>query len=172
MRAFSKAYGSSPLHLAVAGAAFLIAAYAGFRALQKGPALSQGEWFLGAILLHDMVLIPVYSAVLIGLFYVIGGRAAREGTPLSRVRLLVLNHLRVPAGLALLLLLVFFPLVLGLSESGLMGVSGLSTEPYLPRFLFLTLALFAISAALLALRLLRGRRGASSAPAESGPSGG
>jgi len=36
-----------------------------------------------------------------------------------------------------------------------MGVSGLSTDPYLPRFLFLTLALFAIPAALLAVRLAR-----------------
>ena len=158
MRAFSRVYGSSPLHLAVAGVAFLIAGYAGYRALSKGPVLSQGEWFLGAILLHDMVLIPVYSAVLIGLTYVIGGRAAREGTPISRVRLLVLNHLRVPAGLALLALLLFFPLILGLSEGGLMGLSGLSTDPYLPRFLFMTLALFAISAALLVVRLARARR--------------
>ncbi len=164
MRAFSRAYGSSPLHLAVAAAAFLIAGYAGFRALSKGPVLPQGEWFLGAILLHDMVLIPVYSAVLIGLIYVIGGRAAREGTPIPRVRLLVLNHLRVPAGLALLALLVFFPLILGFSEGGLMGVSSLSTDPYLPRFLFMTLALFAISAALLAVRLARGRRGGETPP--------
>ncbi len=172
MRAFSRIYGSSPLHLAVAAVAFLIAAYAGFRAVQIGPLLAQAKWFLGAILLHDMILIPVYSAVLIGLLYLIGGRAAREGTPLSRVRLLVLNHLRVPAALALLLLLVFFPLVLGLSESGLMGVSGLTTDPYLPRFLFLTLALFAISGALLALRLLRGRRGGSDTPAEDRPPSG
>ena len=170
MRAFSRNYGSSPLHLLVAGAAFLIAAYAGYRALQKGPVLAQGEWFLGAILLHDMVLIPVYSAVLLGLLYVIGGRAAREGTPLSRVRILVLNHVRVPAALSLLALLVFFPLVLGLADGGLMGVSGLSTDPYLPRFLFLTLALFAISAALFPLRLLRARRRAASAPEDSGPS--
>ncbi|CAA9512623.1 MAG: hypothetical protein AVDCRST_MAG17-2089, partial [uncultured Solirubrobacterales bacterium] len=115
-------------------------------------------------LLHDMVLIPVYSAVVIGLIYLIGGRAAREGTPISRVRLLVLNHLRVPAGLALLALLLFFPLILGLSEGSLMGLSGLSTDPYLPRFLFMTLALFAISAALLAVRLARGRRGNAGRP--------
>jgi hypothetical protein len=167
MRAFSRAYGSSPLHLAVAGGAFLIAVYAGYRALQKGPVLSQGEWFLGAILLHDMVLIPVYSAVLVGLLYLVGGRAARDGTPLPRVRLLVLNHLRVPAGLALLLLLVFFPLVFGLSEGGLEGVSGLSTEPYLARYLFLTLGLFAVSAAVLAVRLALGRKRSAAPRQES-----
>ena len=169
MRAFAKNYGSSPLHLLVAGAAFLIAAYAGFRALQKGPVLPQSEWFLGAILLHDMVLIPVYSAVLLGLLYVIGGRAAREGTPLSRVRLLVLNHVRVPAALSLLALLVFFPVVLGFADGGLMGVSGLSTDPYLARFLFMTLALFAISAALFPLRLLRAHRRAAGRPGDGPP---
>ena len=159
MRAFSRLYGSSPLHLLLAGAAFLIAAYAAFRAVQKGPPLSQGTWFLGAILAHDFVLLPLYTVALIGLLYAVGGRAARDGRPLSRGRLLVLNHVRVPAALSLLLLLVFFPLVLRLSEGGLKGVSGLSTEPYLPRFLFLTLGLFATSGALLALRLAFGRRG-------------
>ena len=39
-----------------------------------------------------------------------------------------------------------------------MGVSGLSTDPYLPRFLFLTLALFAISFAF----TLRGARSSRS----------
>ena len=156
----SEDYGKSPLRLLMAGR-LLIAAYAGCRALQKGPVLAQGKSFLRTILLHDMVLIPVYSAVLLGLLYVIGGRAAREGTPLSRVRLLVLNHVRVPAALSLLALLVFFPVVLGIADGGLMGVSGLSTDPYLARFLFMTLALFAISAALFPLRLLRARRRAA-----------
>jgi hypothetical protein len=164
VRGFSRNYGSSPLHLVLAGIAFLIAGYAAVRALQKGPTLAQGEWFLGAILAHDIVLLPLYSLVMIGLILLIGGRAARDGKPLSRTRLLVLNHVRVPAALSLLLLLMFFPLVLGLSEAGYRGVSGLSTDPYLPRFLFLTLALFAISAALLVIRLARARGRGSGGP--------
>jgi hypothetical protein len=156
MRAFSRAYGSSPLHLVLAAGAFAVAGYAAFRALSKEPVLPQAKWFVGAILAHDFVLLPLYSLALIVLLHAIGGRAAREGRPLSPARLLVLNHVRVPAALSLLALLLFFPLVLGLSEAGYRGVSGLSTDPYLPRFLFLTLALFAGSGALLAVRLLRG----------------
>jgi hypothetical protein len=158
VRAFSRLYGSSPLHLLLAGAAFAVTGYAVYRAFDKQPALAQAKWFLGAIVAHDFIVLPLYSLVLIGLLFAVGGRAAREGRPLSRRRLLVLNHVRVPAALSLLALLLFFPLILGLSESGYQGVSGLSTDPYLPRFAFLTLALFALSGAVLAVRLLLGRR--------------
>lgn len=168
MRAFSKLYGSSPAHLLIAGAAFAVAAYAALRALEKQPALAQAKWFVGAILSHDLVLLPLYSLVLIGLLLAVGGRAARKGEPLSRKRLLVLNHMRVPAALSLLALLLFFPLILGLSESGYASVSDLSTDPYLGRWLLLSAGLFVVSGVLLGVRLLRGRRGASgSAPASS-----
>ena len=158
MRRFSKLYGSSPLHLLLTGAAFAVAGYAALRALEKQPALAQVKWFVGAIVSHDLILLPLYSLVLIGLLFAVGGRAARRGEPLSRRRLLVLNHVRVPAALSLLALLLFFPLVLGLSEGGYRGVSGLSTDPYLERWLLLTAALFALSGGLLVLRLARAAR--------------
>jgi hypothetical protein len=162
VRAFSKLYGSSPLHLLLALAAFAVAGYAALRALEKQPALAQAKWFAGAIVSHDLVLLPLYSLALVGLLLAVGGRAARRGEPLSRTRLLVLNHLRVPAALSLLTLLLFFPLVLGLSEEGYRAVSGLSTDPYLERWLFLTVALFALSGGLLALRLARAERAGDS----------
>jgi hypothetical protein len=158
MRRFSTLYGSSPAHLALALAALAVAAYAALRAFEKGPPLAQAQWFVGAIVSHDLILLPLYSLVLLGLVLAVGGRAARGDEPLSRARLLVLNHVRVPAAISLLLLLVFFPLVLRLSEGGYRGVSGLSTEPFLGRWVLLTVALFAASGAVLALRLARGGR--------------
>jgi hypothetical protein len=158
MRRFSRIYGSSPAHLLLALGAFAVAGYAALRAFEKGPPLAQAGWFVGAIVSHDLVLLPLYSLTLLGLLLAVGGSAARRGRPLSPARALVLNHLRVPAALSLLLLLLFFPLVLGLSEGGYRAASGLSTEPFLERWLLLSAALFALSGAVLVIRLDRARR--------------
>jgi hypothetical protein len=112
---------------------------------------------VGSILAHDLVLLPLYSLLLIGLLRVVGGRGTQDCAGPSPRRLLVLNHLRVPAALSLLMLLLFFPLILELAEGGYRGVSGLSTEPYLPRWLTLSGALFLLSGLILAVRLKRGR---------------
>lgn len=159
MRAFSRLYGSSPAHLLLAGGAFLVTAYAVLRIFEKQGPIAFSKWFVGAILSHDLIALPIYTVVLVGLIFAVGGRAAREGRPISRARLIVLNHLRVPAALSLLALVVFFPLILGLSENGFKGVSGLSTDPYLARWLLLSLALFLISGVAAAVRLAVGRRG-------------
>ena len=159
MRRFSTLYGAGPAHLLLALAAFAIAAYAGFRMLGKGPPVALGKWFLGAIVSHDLILLPLYSLALLVLLRLPGlGGVRDDGSPIPPARLLVLNHLRVPAGLSLLLLLLFFPLVLGLSETGYRSVSGLGTDPFLERWLLLSAALFAVSGAVLVLRLVRDRR--------------
>jgi hypothetical protein len=56
---------------------------------------------------------------------------------------------------SLLLLLVFFPLILGLSESQYHRASGLTTQPYLWRWLGITGFMFALSAVTYALRMRR-----------------
>ncbi len=152
-------------------AAIAVSAWAVLQAFGRGPPLSLTKWFLGSILAHDLVLLPLYSLMLIGLLRLVGGRGAQDRAGPSPRRLLVLNHVRVPAALSLLMLLLFFPLILGLAEGGYRGVSGLSTGPYLPRWLILSGALFALSGAILAVRLARasGRpEGASERPTDSG----
>ena len=72
----------------------------------------------------------------------------------------VINYIRVPAAFSLLLLLVWFPLILGLSARTYHRASGLVTSPYLGRWLAVTGVLFAASAASYALALRR-----ASAPA-------
>jgi hypothetical protein len=59
----------------------------------------------------------------------------------------------VPAGLSLLLLLVWFPLIARLSSSHYHQASGLSTAPYLWRWLAVTGVMFLASAVSYALRL-------------------
>ena len=155
VRRFSVMYGSSPAHLLLGLATLVVSAWAVVEAFSRDSPLSLTKWFGGSILAHDLVLLPLYSLLLIGLLRVVGGREARERSSPSRRRLLVLNHVRVPAALSLLMLLVFFPFVLGLAEGGYRGVSGLSTDPFLPRWLLLSAGLFLLSGLALAVRLAR-----------------
>lgn len=60
MAAFRRRYGASPLHLLLVLASFALAAYAGVRLL-KGDTLGVALWFVGAALLHDLVLLPFYA---------------------------------------------------------------------------------------------------------------
>ena len=71
----------------------------------------------------------------------------------------LLNYVRIPVIFSLLLLLTFFPMILGLSAPELHRASGLGTGPYVWRWLGVTGAMFAISAVTYALRTRRaGRR--------------
>jgi len=67
----------------------------------------------------------------------------------------LLNYVRIPLAFSLLLLLVFSPLILGLSQPRYHRASGLSTGPYLWRWLAVTGVMFAISAVSYAWRLRR-----------------
>ena len=67
----------------------------------------------------------------------------------------VINYVRIPVVFSLLLLMAFFPLILGLSEPEYHRASGLATQPYLWRWLAVTGVLFAGSAVIYALRWRR-----------------
>ena len=67
----------------------------------------------------------------------------------------LLNYVRIPVAFSLLLLMVFFPLILGLSQPEYHRASGLSTQPYLWRWLAITGVMFAVSAITYAWRLRR-----------------
>ena len=67
----------------------------------------------------------------------------------------MINYVRIPVAFSLLLLLTFFPLILGLSEPEYHRASGLTTQPYLWRWLAVTGVLFAVSAVIYALRWRR-----------------
>jgi len=134
----------NPLQLLLLACSFALAAYAGVRLLADdwfGVAL----WLVGAALLHDLVLLPLYAvadrAVLRGL----GAAGRREWT----------MYVRVPAALSGLLLLVWFPLISGMVDRRYRSGTGLSPDGFLGRWLLITAVLFGGSALLLAVRVRR-----------------
>lgn len=140
-------YGEGPLHLISVIASFAIATYAFLElANQPGP-LSFALWFGGAIVAHDLIAFPLYSAL--GL---LAGRAA--GIAEERGAR-ALNYVRVPAVLSGLLLVVWFPFILGLSESTYEAASGLDGERFLGQWLLISAALFALSGVIWAVRSRR-----------------
>lgn len=144
-------YGASPFHLLLALASFAVAGW-GLAQVLGAVANTQGLliWLLGSILLHDLVLLPLYSAL--GLAAT--GALARGAAP-SRLRLAALNHLRVPVLLSGLMLLVWFPLILERDPVSFERANGLSPDVYLERWLALTAVLLMGSALLFALRARR-----------------
>ncbi|MFC5952944.1 hypothetical protein ACFP51_00095 [Streptomyces pratens] len=137
----------SPLQLLLLACSFALAAYAGVRLLADdwfGVAL----WFVGVALLHDLVLLPLYT---------VADRAAVRGLGAVRRREWVL-YVRVPAAFSGLLLLVWFPLISGRVERRYRLGTGLPADVFLARWLLITAVLFGGSALLLALRLWRLRR--------------
>jgi hypothetical protein len=95
-------------------------------------------WLAGAIVAHDLVLFPIYTALGLVVARVVAGAA--------------LNHLRVPILLCALALLVWFPLILRKRPAGYMRATGMSADVYLERWLLLSAALLVGSAVILALR--------------------
>ncbi|MFI9063939.1 hypothetical protein ACIGQE_18970 [Streptomyces sp. NPDC053429] len=135
--AFRRRYGASPLHLLLVLASFALTAYAGVRLL-KGDTVGVALWFVGAALLHDLVLLPAYSLL---------DRAAQ----LPKAPWPSVNYVRVPAFVSGLLLLVWWPLVLG-RVSHYTAATALPADGFLGRWLLITAALFAASAVVLPAR--------------------
>ncbi len=151
-RRFERAYGARPAHLALALASFALAGWALSHLLDLRERVDALLWLGAAALVHDLVFLPLYSLVGLLAFLAAGGHERARGTALEPGARDALNHVRVPALLSALALLLFFPLILGLDEPGFRAVSGLDTDVYLGRWLLLTAALFAGSALLYAAR--------------------
>jgi hypothetical protein len=162
MRRLLHWYGASPLHLLAMVACFALAGYAAARLVPDRP-LGVAVWFLGAVVGHDLLLVPLYSLADRSAVAVMRHRAP----PLPTVPWI--NYVRVPAALSALLLLVWFPLILRFPR-GYHISTGLSADPYVWHWLAVTGALFLLSAAAYALRLRRVSRRA--ALAEEGGGGG
>ena len=155
-------YGANPLHLLALLAAFALAGYAVRAVIAAGQFRGFAIWFAVAIIGHDLLLFPLYSLADLSVQRLLPWGAARrrarrqaatEPGPVPGPP--VINYVRIPVAFSLLLLLVFFPLILGLSEPEYHRASGLTTEPYLWRWLGVTGVLFAGSAVIYALRCRR-----------------
>ncbi|MEV0737943.1 hypothetical protein AB0I51_18645 [Streptomyces sp. NPDC050549] len=144
----------SPLQLLLLACSFVLAGYAGVRLLADDW-FGVGLWFVGAAVLHDLVLVPLYAGVDRALARVLGAAGHREWT----------GCVRVPALLSGLLLLVWFPLISGQVADRYRSATTLSGDGFLSRWLLVTAALFGGSAVLLVVRpLLRLRRARKERP--------
>ena len=86
-----------------------LAGYAAARLLPLDP-VGIAVWFLGAVIGHDLLLMPLYSLADRSAMAVFRHRAPQlPATPW-------INYLRVPAALSGLLLLIWFPLILRLQS--------------------------------------------------------
>lgn len=143
-------YGAAPWHLLALLGCFLLTAYAASRLLDDPALLRIAVWFVGAAVVWDLMLGPAFAAA----DRVLHGATTRVRP--AGVRLL--PYLRVPAAVSTLLLLVFLPSILQRSEGVYAAKTGLSQDPYLERWLVVSATLFAFSAALYGLAVLRARR--------------
>jgi hypothetical protein len=157
---FRAAYGASPLHLLAVIASFALAGYAFFRIFETPTALGFVVWFGAAIVAHDLLAFPLYSLLNLVATSSLGGTGGRD----SELRVPALNHLRIPALLSGLALLLFFPLVLRLSADNYVEDTGVGIDVFLGRWLGLVAVLFAGSALIYAVRLGRAERLAKETP--------
>ncbi|MFJ1597299.1 hypothetical protein [Streptomyces sp. NPDC088261] len=144
-----RVYGESPLQLIVLLTSFVICCYAGVLLLGRDDWGGILIWFVGAAVLHDLVLVPLYALLDRGV-----RSALRRRPSLPRT---AVNYVRVPAAVSLLLLLVYWPLVTRASPS-YEPATGLDIGVFLGRWLLITAALFVASALWLGWRTWYGRR--------------
>ncbi|WP_247204564.1 MULTISPECIES: hypothetical protein [unclassified Streptomyces] len=156
----------SPLRLVLLLCSFALTGYAGLRLL-SGDWFGILLWIVGAAILHDLVLLPLYA---------LADRAVGAALPAAARWI---NHVRVPVFLSGLLLLVWFPLILGRQERRYENATGLSADVFWSRWLLITAGLFAASAVWLAIRVVirvwrrrpGPRRGAPAAGERKPPAG-
>lgn len=150
---FRRHYGASPLHLFALLTSFALAGYAVTRVLaDNGPLLNIGIWFVGAAIGHDAVLYPLYAITDVAAH---NRLLRRHRPPPALAGVPWINYLRVPVALSALLMLVWFPLILGGRDDAFAGATGLHTNVYLGRWLGIAAVLFLGSAIVYAVRLGR-----------------
>jgi hypothetical protein len=134
-------YGASPLHLLAHLALLPLSAWALVEVLGGRSGARIAVWLVAAVVLHDLVLLPLYSGA---------DRAAQS------VLRGAVNYVRIPAALSLLMLGVFWGTIAGAGERAYRATSGLTFDGYASRWLLVTAALFAASGVLYLVR--RGAR--------------
>lgn len=138
-------YGDGTLDVLAHVAALALAAYAFTRIFAGAQPWNVVLWFAGALVLHDAIAFPLYTA----LDRLALGRRGRA-----------VNYVRVPVLLSALSFIVFSPLILGLGDGRYERATTLSQDVYLGRWLLLSGAMFAASGLLYAVRARRARTGA------------
>lgn len=131
-------YGAGPRHLLAVAFTLALAGYGWVRIFQVtgNAAVTVAVWFAFAIVAHDLLFLPLYAALRRVVRRVLGPRLT--------------TYAAVPAASAVLLLLAWLPLVLGIGLYRF--VTTLSVDPYLLRWVLIAAGLFLLSAVVYAVR--------------------
>ena len=138
-------YGAGPVHLLLMVGSLALALYAvvelGLDGLWDPDSWWQSisVWFVGAALAHDLIVFPIYA--LVDRLVTASVRSTRSAVRPARV-----NHIRVPLMASALTLFVFLPGIVQQGSDAHLRATGLTQDPYLERWLVLTLAFTALSA--------------------------
>ncbi|MEV4198388.1 hypothetical protein [Micromonospora globbae] len=152
------AYGAGPRHLLVLLLCFAVTGWVALRVSGEATWGRMLLWFVGAVIVHDLVLFPVYATADRALRGVLGVRTRPAGdgdTEPDPRRLALLNHVRVPALASALLFLVFLPGLLGWGADTYRAATAQERTPFLLRWLAVSGVLFLLSALLWLLRRAR-----------------
>ena len=149
---FRRRYGASPLHLLAHLVGFAIAALAFDRIFSSGGVAQLLLWYLGFVIAHDLILVPAYT----GLDRLFRGAIARLPPP-SRTGIPMINHVRAPALISGLLLIIYFPLISRQSDGEYFALTGHHLTHYMRNWLLITAVLFLGSGLIYALRVARAR---------------
>jgi hypothetical protein len=164
----ARAYGANPLHLLALLASFAVAGYAVAHLVHEPTFVRILVWFLAAVVVHDLILFPLYALADRSLAGALRALWPRHGSP---ARVPARNYLRVPALGAGLLLVVFLPGIIRLGQSTYHAATGQTQQPFLDRWLLLTAAMFALSAVSYAIRLRRAGRDVATGRRDPAPRG-
>lgn len=161
-------YGANPLHLLALLATFALAGFVGLRIADNPQLLRILLWFAGAVVMHDLILFPLYALAdrsLTGAF-----AATRRGRPEPSVP--ALNYVRLPLLGAGLTFVLFFPGIIQQGARSHLAATGLSQDPFFERWLLLVAAFFVVSGVAYAIRVGRERaRAGASEPRVRDPAG-
>ncbi len=156
---FAAFYGSNPLHFLGTIAAWALAGYVvtvlGPHALWNHKVWWQsiGVWFLAAIIIHDLVLFPLYALAdrsVTAALAALRNRKPRRPPWVPRVS--ALNYLRVPTLATGLSLLLFFPGIIQQGQVSYFAATGQNQHPFFGRWLLLVATLYGFSALVYAVR--------------------
>ncbi len=137
-------YGANPLHLLALIACFALAGYAASLTASDSNWPTMLIWFLAAIIIHDLVLFPLYALADRSLSGAL--QAIRPHPRPAPPRVPALNYLRVPFLGTGFLFLLFFPGIIEQGEPAYNNATGLTQAPFLDRWLLITAASYLTSA--------------------------
>jgi hypothetical protein len=155
---FRHRYGASPLHLAGHLLVFAVAAFAIDRIAAGSSLAKLIALYVGFAIAHDLIFLPAYS----GLDRVLRVTLARLSVRRS-VTVPAINHVRAPALISGVLLIIYAPLISGKADDGYFQATGHHLEGYLRNWLLISAVLFLASGVIYALRVrhavVKGRMG-------------